>query len=280
MNFKNWLLTEMPIANLTKVGDWSSNAKRNYGFDKKDAAILGSEKGIQRLYRKWSNSKYDFDLYFVRTKWAYKHSEVGEVTSDWVRENLKEDIQPREDAITVIFTNNTGDEKVAATPWTLAHRLGHVIRRDKTFEEHFSKEVQRDFIGLLKDVYGVQKQSKYYSYWGQLTAEYEKELKGFMQAVGTMRSARQMNLRNASEFIYELVAQWITTGDIKFNPLPREFILRKRMAWGRPNHDKIWTRISNEDWTDWNYQLENMADKYTYNLDSIFSGLVGKMYVM
>lgn len=275
MNFKNWLLTEMPITKFQLMGQWEPGAKRAYGYNKQDVGILTNPNAVEKIHKSWSNSKYDFELYFVRTNKARKHVEVGEVTPEWVQENLGENIPKNEDAITVIFTNNTGDEKIPMTSWAIAHRLGHAIRRNQTFDEYLAKEIQRDFIGLLNDVYNVKKTPEYgYRF------DYEKELKGLYQAVGTMRSARQMNLRNANEFAYELVAQWLITGDIKFNPLPRDFITRKRMAWGRPNHDKIWTRISDEDWKDWNYQLQNFADKYTYNLDSIFSGLVGKMYVM
>lgn len=283
MNFKQFL-NEMPITRFDKQGDWSPTAKRQYGFNKQDAGILGSQKGVDKIHRSWQNSKSEFDFYFIRSSLAYKHVEIGLVTPEWVKTNLNIDIQPREDAITVIFTNNTGAEKIQMTAWTIAHRLGHAIRRDKIFEEYFSKEITKDFRVLLKEIYGIQKSNKpsygNYGYGFNPQQDDEKELRAFAQAVGTMRSARQGELRNFFEFVYELVAQYIITGHIKFNPIPRNLLLKKRMAWGRPANDTRNSRLDAESHEEWNEQLQQYADKYEHYLDSVFNGIEGKIFVM
>jgi hypothetical protein len=270
MNFKKFIQSEMAITNFTRIGDWSPEAKRQYGFDPRDAAILNSEKGVQKIHRSWSNSKNNFDLYFIRAKYAYKHVEIGEVDPSWVKENLNLDIQPREDAITVIFTNNTGAEKMMATAWTLAHRLGHAIKRDVIFDKYFSKAIIDDFREILKSVY-----NSYKSKGNDL-----QELSALAHAVGTMRSAREGNLRNFYEFPYELLAQWIIKGKIQFNPLPRSLFLRKRVVYGRPMNDMLHSRLSDEDFKDWNETLRYHASKYENDLDTAFSGLEGKIFVM
>lgn len=275
MSFKQFL-SEMPITNLNRLGDWNPAANRQYGFDRKDAGIIGSDKGIEKIKRMWSNSKENFDVYFVRQKNAWKHIEVGEVSTEWVQKNLGMDIKPNEEAITIIFTNNRGAEKIPMTAWTIAHRLGHAIRWDETFDRYFAKEIEQDFRNILNKIYAYQKsQNNYYSQNSYNSDE--KMLRALAHAVGTMQSARQRNLRNFFEFAYELVAQYIITGKIKFNPIPQNLIIQNGMAWGKPV-SKI--RNSQVDLTDWNEMLQGYADKYEYYLDSIFMGLIGRIFVM
>lgn len=272
MNFKKFLQSEMAITNFKKIGDFGPLAKRNYGFDKKDAALLNSERAIQKIHRSWSNSKNNFSFYFLRTKKAYKHVELGQVSPEWVKENLELEIQPKEDEITVIFTNNTGTEKIIFTAWAIAHRLGHSIRKVKEFEIYFLKELEKDFREILKNVY---QRSSSYEYRAD-----EKDLRNLAFALGTMKSARDRKLVNFYEFPYELMAQYIITGKIKFNPLPTSLILQRKMAWGRPNDTTTRSKVSDEELQEWNEMLDGHAQKYEYHLDTIFDGLVGKIFVM
>ena len=285
MKFKNWLLQEMPINKFQLMGQWEPEAKRAYGYSRQDIGILTNPSAVEKIHRHWSNSKNDFEFYFLRSSMARKQVEVGEVKPDWVKENLGIDIEPKESAITVIFTQNTGAEKIPMTAWTIAHRLGHAIRRDKIFEQYFAKEIMKDFRELLKEVYGIDKK---YSYapgggygggYGNSQID-EKDLRALAHAVGTMRSARQNNLRNFFEFVYELVAQWIITGNVKFNPLPMSLILKKRMAWGRPSNDTKRSKLDDIAHEDWNETLRGYADKYEHYLDSVLSGLEGRIFVM
>lgn len=285
MNFKEWLLNEMPISKFQLMGQWGPDAKRAYGYSKQDTGILQSPAAVNKIHKHWSNTHNEFDFYFLRSNKARKQVEVGAVTPEWVKQNLEVDIQPREDAITVIFTQNTGAEKIPMTAWTIAHRLGHAIRRDKNFETYFANELTKDFRELLKEIYGIdRRQQSYggsdYGYGYNPRQDDEKQLRALAHAVGTMRSARQGNLRNFFEFTYELVAQWIITGRIKFNPIPRSLVLRKRMAWGRPSNDTRGSRLDKMAHEEWDEMLQGYADKYEHYLDSVFSGLVGKMYVM
>lgn len=274
----------MPINKFQLVGQWGPDAKRKYGYDTKDIRILTNPKAVEKIHKKWSNSKYDFDLYFLRSYQGYKNTEENEVSSAWVKENLGIDVQPNEDAITMIFTQNTGDEKMPMTAWTIAHRLGHAVRRDKNMIYYFLNEVVNDFRELLYNIYKVEntgldpENSRGHLKINQYT--HEKTLRALAQAVGTMRSARQGNLTRFQEFPFELIAQYIITGRIKFNPIPKNLITQMRMVFGRPYPDMLRSRIQDKELEEWNYQLQNHADKYEQHLDAIFSGLVGKIFVM
>lgn len=256
MEFKQWL--EMAITNFQLQGDWDS--PRKYGYSNQDKGILTNQSAVEKIHRLWANSKNDFELYFLKSKDAYKYVEIGEVSSQWVKSILKVDIQPKPNAITVIFTNNTGAEKVPLSAWTMAHRLGHAVRRDQFFQNFFFKEVERDFKEIAKNLYQTD------------------NIKAVALAVGTMRSVRMNNLRNFYEFIYELLAQYIITGKIKFNPLPKALLVRKRMAWGRPANQ--YKYADDDDLKDWDTELQGYIDKYEGCLDTIFNGLVGKIFVM
>jgi hypothetical protein len=275
INFKNWLINEMPISRFELQGQWGPNAKRAYGFNKQDTGILENPRAVEKIHRAWSNSKNNFNFYFIRSAKAFKHIEVGEVSHEWVKENLGVDIEPVDDTITIIFTNNRGAEKIAMTAWAIAHRLGHAIRRDDIFSRYLTQEIQRDFRELLGEIYGIEKRPSYNNFRGD-----EKELRALAQTVGTMRSARQGNLRNFFEFTYELVAQWLLTGRIKFNPLPRTLLLQRRMAWGNPAHRTTTSRLDDTSFAEWNEMLQGYAEKYEHYLDSVFTGLEGRMFVM
>lgn len=288
MNFKEFLINEMPITRYALMGNdnWGPKAKRAYGYNSKDIGILTNPKAIAKIHKSWKNSKNNWEFYFARSSKAWKHIEVGKVSSEWVKENLELDIQPVEDAVTVIFTNNRGAEKIEMTAWCIAHRLGHAIRRENIFQEYFGNKIERDFKDILSDVYNInirsmesKNRSNYFGY-NQPTENTDKYMKALAYAVGSMRSTRQWELRNFYEFQYELVAQYIVTGKITFNPLPRSLKIDNKMAWGRENPTMIYSRIDDDSFDEWNEMLQNHAGTYEYNLDSIFSGLEGKIFVM
>lgn len=281
LGFKEHILNEMPIKGFNLIGQWGPEAKRKYGYNSQDTGILENPKAVDKIHKHWSNSKYDFDFYFLRTYKGSKHREEGQVSLDWVKENLEIDIKPKEDHITVIFTNNSGAEKIPMTAWTLAHRLGHAIRKEKIFEEYFTKQLNKDFNEILKYVYGLDpwsrdnyKQDHFLPYYNE-----NKYKKALFLAVGKMRSTRENNLRTSSEFMFELVAQYIITGKITFNDLPRSLILDRKVAWGRPNY-KLKNIIDEDMYQEYNAQLHNNAQVYEHYLDSVFGALVNKIFVM
>lgn len=275
MNFKEWMMSEMPMTRLDLKGRWEPNAP-GYGYNKQDVGILSNPRGVDKIKQAWSNTKQDYEVYFLRSREGSKHIEVGEVTPEWVKTNLQLDVPRHDEAITIIFTNNRGDQKVPMTAWIIAHRMGHAIRRDDQFQQYFAKEIERDFRELAKEVFGMNMPKQD---WGRYTTD-DRQLKALASAVGTMNSARNSNLRNFNEFTYELLAQYIITGRIKFNPIPRSLITRNRMAWGRPAPEMRHSRLDPEAHEEWNEMLMGYADKYEHYLDSVLSGMVGNIYVM
>jgi hypothetical protein len=278
-DFKTWLLNEMPITSFNLKGKWGPEDKP-YRYDQQSIGILTNPKGVEKIHRKWSNTRDNFDLYFVRGPKVWQQNFVGEVSQDWVREKLGLDIQPDEDSITVILTNNiSGTTRVPLTAWAIAHRFAHGLYREAQFEQYFQKEVLRDFTSLTKQMFPNQ------DYWNMNA--FSRGYRGgtilplhIAQAVGTMKSARDGKVDNFNEFINELVAQYIITGKITFNPLPRSFMVRKQMAWGRDNSLYRSHSLEGPDVEEINDLLEANARKYEYYLQEVFNGLTGRIFVI
>lgn len=273
-SFKNYF--DEAITNMMFHGNWGPKAKNKYGYDKKDLGILQNPNATEKIMRIWEKTGVDFEIHFVRSSVAKDYIELGQVPNDWAKSTLGIDIQPQKDTITIIFTQNKGTEKIPMTAWALAHRFGHAIRREKIFQDHFYSQIMRDFRELILNVYKVD--IKHYSW--QSSRYDEPVLLNFAHAIGTMRSARERKLVNYFEFIYEILAQYLITGKIKFNPLPKKLKLQHRMAWGKENHLYAHSHLSEKEFEEYNEQLQNFAEVYEYNLDSVFGSLLNKIFVM
>jgi hypothetical protein len=259
--FKNFILNEMPINNFSLLGNWNDNAPKR-GYNAKDIGILTSQKGVEKIKNQWFRTEENFDFYFVRSAEAVKHVEVGEVSETFLKQNLNIDIAINPKAITVIFTNNMGAERIPMTGWTMAHRLGHAIKNT-----HEWKILKQEFDNNLKEI-----AEDLYKFKGNDTRQIFKLI---ALSIGTMRSVRNKTLLNYNEFLYELFAQFLLTGSIKFNPLSQQLI--QSYAWGRPSKT-YWAGKTETD--EYNYVLNNFKNTLEYYFDQCLGGLVGKIFVM
>lgn len=277
-DFKNWLLAEMPISSFNLTGKWGPEDKR-YHYDRQSIGILTNPKGVEKIHRKWSNTKQNFDLYMIRGPRVWKQNFEGEVSQQWVKEKLGLDIVPNEENITIILTNNiSGPTGVPLTAWGIAHRFAHGLYRETMFREYFRQRVIKDFSNLLRTLFPQDKPSSWNSPEFDRNYDGSVLLKHIAQGVGAMKSAREGKVDNFNEFINELVAQYITTGKIKFNPLPRSFLIRKRMAWGNDASTYRSHRLSDDHIEEVNELLESYASNYEYLLNEVFNNLEGRMF--
>jgi hypothetical protein len=284
MNFKSWLLTEMPITKFQLAGDWSDNAPTRK-FKRADIGILTSLKGVEKIHKKWSNTKDNFELYFVRSKDASKYEQIGEVDLQWVKDNLGLHLAPSEDAITVIFTGNVGGTNaMPMSAWIIAHRVGQALMGRKTthevFAEHFVENVKRDFRDILECIYNRKydvENTRDYSARNRMEQKIQDDIILLAQSVATMRSAREKKINTFYEFCYELVAQYVITGHVKFNPLPKEVFTGR--LWGKERY-KASSGITEQDMDGWNQRLKTMSRDYEYYLDQTFGSMIGKIFVM
>jgi len=271
------LVTEMPIRQFKNVGNWNKNSS----FGNVDRKLLTSPKAVEKIHRQWQKTPYDFEIFLVNDPRVNKPDfrEVGMVNLDYVRTKMRlteeEFPSPSSDAITIIFTNNVGDERYMASGWILAHRLGHAFARgnndvSKEWEE-FTANLREVMADMLDQVYDLQ------VYKRDFSREAEDILKLVAQQIGTMKSARDNNLRNWGEFAYELFAQYLITGKIRFNPLP-DSLVTKIEAFGRKATKRPFSPENQNMYN--NHDLEYYAQGMETMIENVLDRAVGRIFVM
>ena len=231
------LYSEMALSNLQKIGKWDDK-KNRHGYDKASIGILSSPAGLKKIEQKFNNiGNWDFNLYFVKLPNAWKNVEIGKVGIERLPDILgieagKDFPVPSNDDITIIFTNNSAAEKVALTPWLIAHRIGHsfaaTFRReqDRPIEYHH-RDIDMTLRKIFKDCYG----KNFYSVGIIYSGDYM--VRNFLESIGKFRSARMKKLPRTGEFIYEAFAQYLlTNGKLSFNPAPQTLTDSNKKAWG------------------------------------------------
>lgn len=238
-------LYEAPIGDYATIGNWGDKDARNSFRHDQDRKIVTAPKAINKVRRKFGNTEHMMNFYFVNLPGAAKQAETGMMTPEDIQKRMPkawELIQQREqqegtdpsEAINVLFVGNAGVNRKPMTAWIMAHRLGHAIqatgrfnlgrkdRHDPTFYwKEAEKEVEGNVTKIFQEVYGKRVGR---TNWGRSEIWNDTSVAKFFEAIGTMRSAREGNLGGRPyEFMYELFAQYVTTGEIKFNPIPRSF---------------------------------------------------------
>lgn len=233
------LLFEMPITRFQTVGDLSKPGQ----FDKTDRAILQSEKAVEKIHRQFGKTGIDFNFYLfhkVPSELKQYQGRGKQISFDdlWAipsldKETIQQIINESSDAITIFYLGNTAADKHMFNGWVIAHRFGHALSSIwswKTFEKYI-EELFLDTI--LNQVF---RQGKF-DRISILLIDNPRNVnlvKRIMSAMGTMKSARESNLRTPYEFLYELFAQYLITGKVKLNPIPKGLL--SHYTWGNPHY--------------------------------------------
>lgn len=268
-------LSEAPIADIQMVGDWNKSSSFRH---KDDRGILNSPKGVEKIKRLWQNTKQDYNMMMVNSPEAGRHKEVGEVNMAWLEENMPNTLPQldlRDDAINVIFTNNSAAERVPMTAWTMAHRLGHAFWAHKGRVDGY-QEIRKYLLFVMGKIAAQYTPSiRDDTYRGTeintKSPEHDKILVALYSEVGTMKSARDRNIRNEFEFLHELFAQFIITGKVEFNTLP------DMIKVGRGYLPFRGTEMDREIYDG---ELEMLAEYLTENFEEVLHGQVGRIFVM
>lgn len=270
-------MKEAPIDAYQTIGNFEKGSSFTHPTDRK---LITNPVAIQKVRDFFKNTSADFDLYFVNTKEGRKFTEVGEVEEEFIFDDLKINPEQLQNGrinkahITVFFTNNKGAERFPMTPWIMAHRFGHVIRRLYAWDE-YSSWVDNKFLGILRDYGFNSKEFKdYYSLAGyQLKRKWQLAKRNMAEILGTFKSARDKNLREEFEFNYEWFALYLKTGKTPLNPLPDSVTLGHQ-SFGRPTIYRLQNKEDAQDeWT------ELTRDAHYY-MENVLSECIGKIFVM
>jgi len=281
-------LIETPVNDYETIGNFNKSSSFRHETDRR---MVTSEKAIKNVRKKFGKCPYGFNLYFVNSPKANRHTQVGEVSIDWIKQNLDVELVNKlaqtknalDDNINIVFTNNKGDERVPMTPWIMAHRFAHAVaRRNGMRPSHNAyteaeKHLQNATISLM-DYYGKK--------------NFDMEVRGYradrenviarrnqlamiylFNQLGKFKSARERKLRDWFEITNELIAQYIITGNISFNDPPQCFGGGARASAQRFCADS-------EEMEDLTNLVHTIARDMDYYIDQILSSAVGNIYVM
>lgn len=270
----NEIITEAPLADYQPIGDFSKPGP----FRATDKKLVTHPVNQLKAAKFFEQTPYDFRLFFSNIPGTGKYAEYGPMRAEVIQQvfgaNAQQILAGGQETITVVFVGNSAGQKVMITPWIMAHRIGHAIQAGerqtagtwRAAEEHFFRAIN----GMLADFYGKRGQRQF-SMSGDLSREYA----ALFNAIGTQRSSRTGQITRPYEFLYELFAQYIGTGSIKLNPLPKSQGYGRK-AWGNTTQS-LNLRGDNEEA---GYSTEVLARDMELMFDDVLSSLVGKVLVM
>ena len=271
----------MPIQ-VRRLGKWAEK-DRPYKWDKPSIGILTSPIGVQKIEQKWANFPIKTNAWMLRGKNVWKKVEIGRVNEDFLfKLGLKivdnpqkpDELNIDEDAINIIFTQNVAGERVPFTAGIIAHRLGHAVAKYNPEYREFTETVQNKAGKILREFFGIELSIATYD----LNQESMNILKRFYEEIGTMRSARNHKLRAHFEFPHELIAQYILTGGVKFNPLPRKIL--SHYVFGRSQFRYKHFGATEEDYERLNQELQEFANDLNRIIKNLLEDSVGGIFAM
>lgn len=265
-------LFEDPISDLDHLGDFTKPGPFRNQLDKK---LATHPVALEKIRNFFQNTDWDIRLYFCNISGTGKHAESGlvsdlELEIIFGEEITKKLTADRDDQITMVFLGNSGVERMPFTPWVIAHRMGHAINAStgsasrsnaaiywQEAEWRFFKNVNE----ILRDVYKIKT-------YNERTLIYERtpEYRALFNSIGTQKSSRDHKINRPFEFLYESFAQYLHTGNIAYNPLPRQLSFGKQ-AWGNPTRYLMAdSGISDEELADASWRIANNLEANFYNV--------------
>lgn len=290
--FKQFLI-ETPVGDYKLVGNWDKGSSFTR---KRDRTILQHPRAIEILKKKFNNNHHTFNLYFLNSKEGRLHSELGAKDIEWVRENLGNEVadavEPsykEEQNVSIVFTNNKGDENRPMTAWMVAHRMAHSLARTdyggRNQFQSYKESMNTIFWSLstILEEYGIKEFPHTEDRATKMTSDRfdankkrtnQLIMKHFFTQVCTFRSARDNMIRDWFEVTNELFAQFITTGKIKFKSPPAKFGTKGAFGSGT---GEFYLRGSKEDVVD---SLHSLANTLEYYFDELLSDVSGRILIM
>lgn len=263
--FENEIITEMPIGDITHLGNWEKNSS----FRTQDRKLLTNPKAITKIKSMWKGPEgIQFNIMLLNHAEGtgqFGNGEAGIVTDEWLKKNMPrsyDDIKNamRENEVNIVYINNSGSPRNPMTGWVMAHRLAHALNaRQSSFYFKEAEKVFDRYTQFFADQYGMGN--------NKLRHDIDKNRLALLRAICTFKSARENNIARPYEAFYELFAQYIITGKIKFNPLP------DNLKWGTTYYR--YQHSSND-----NGALDDFAFGLTEYFETAIHYAVGKILIM
>jgi hypothetical protein len=194
------------IYHLEPIGDWSTVADedRFSGFLDGDRRALHNPKWRGNVRDAFRNTSHQYNFFFLQDvkdrRSTYTAKSLFEV-SDYLLDYTFDMSVP--DSINVVFTNNFGTDRVAMTPWIIAHRTSHTIH------EHLDDGKGVEYVQILHDM------CIHIKNINNCHHRLNKDLRQVLK----FRSAKKQ-LTRYGELFHEIFAQYLIQGSVTFIKLP------------------------------------------------------------
>ena len=165
---------EAPIADFQFSGD----PVTPYTFDANDLKAVRNPKWHAKLLKTFEKTSAPINIYLMNPDKSFFHNTTASYRTE--KEPVKIDpkltlireiagmyeisdfkrnfgFEPRDYAssISFIFTNNYGDDKIAITPWILAHRAIHAMSSSQTGTGRSTIKTQQYFSAFARTIRGI-----------------------------------------------------------------------------------------------------------------------------
>jgi len=284
MRLKEFRLDEMPVRDITHIGNW----ERAHGFtNPMDRRAMNSPKIMDKVRKKLAGSDYDFVFYMVNSPGARRAAFRGMTDIDKLHQGyaglppkvalqIQQDSSTGklEDAVTVVYVDNSGADRFVVTPWIIVHRMWHAISPRVGAVNHvdkFAHEIEEGFLRvterILQTVYGFGNMNSLYFYRpGDAGFLPQKRI---LEALGTTRACREGMLSFPTEFFPEIFAQYLTRGEVRFNPLPAGIKIGRGTSRANP-----------ELLEDANEELQTYARDFKYYFDDLLNQCANRVFIV
>lgn len=226
-------LLETPIGDYKVLGDDQS---KQLSMNQRDLTNAANPNFLSKIRQRWEGVPYTVNFYLINMNAFGSDKDIGtrkdkktiyaiarqpakgarygglrpmteeELVRDFGSDVAKEIWPVPSDEISIMFLSNASRNLIAFTPWMLAHRMYHAL-----FFGGFIQKTDFEIPSLIDDI-----SRKVYGARRVTGNEYTE----FMKYIFTFRTARQGVFTTSIELAPELFAQWMLTGDIKFEGLP------------------------------------------------------------
>ena len=263
-------LNEAPLTDYQPLGNFDKTGGFRHEIDRK---LVTSPVAIGKAYQFFSRTPFKIRIFPTQFKGGSRYLETGQVDTARLEEIVGTANAQRilaghdEDTITVVYTSNRGIDRVPFTAWMMAHRLGHTLARFWNPMRDSWQEMEKHFDQQLAEIMqGVYATPKKYAYGTQEdNATRNQAQLSLYNAIGTMRSARHGQINRPGEFLMEMLAQYINSGTVTFNDLPK-YLYRRQQAWGRKNILRIARNDAYEEYNELTHILARDMEYYFHNM--------------
>lgn len=277
------ILSEAPLVDYEPLGDFNKPGAFRQEVDKK---LVTHPVNIEKAHRFFAQTPYNFRIFPVNFKGLTKFRETGEASPEKIKEIFGKEadkiINGHENSITIVYIGNAGAERVMLTPWMMAHRFGHSIqatRRSSTdkqwalAEAYFFKTVNSMLERMYRKI-----PSPSYGYSSSIKWDMSPEYNALFNAIGTQKSSRSGQIKRPYEFLYELFAQYLQSGEVTLGPAPIN-LAYGRKAWGKPTK---FMNLSSDyaDEAERQQESDRLANTLSQLFENVLNDSVGKIYLM